>query len=164
VKRGSSYHDRLSSNRSKTISATLSQSSTVRLISEFPLLIVIAEGAVYILSRPGGCEAAMLTNLNSLSIYLHTSGTLGESWSTMGTTQSLNVQYLAAVPLGSWIDVETRVLSVGKNVALLACDIWEKDGPGKDAKRTILACTAAHTKIDNAQKYSKEELSRLSKL
>lgn len=144
-------------------SATLSRSSTVSSTDDAP----ITDHSLRTLSAvagAGGCEAAMLTNLNSLSMYLHTSGTLGESWSTMGTTQSLNVQYLAAVPLGSWIDVETRVLSVGKNVALLACDIWEKDGPGKDAKRTILACTAAHTKIDNAQKYSKEDLLRLSKL
>jgi acyl-coenzyme A thioesterase 13 len=98
----------------------------------------------------GGCAATILDNLSSLGIYFHTSGVFGDPWSMLGVSQAINIQYLAPVPMGSWIDVETKVLSIGKNVTLISCEIWRKDGQGKDAKRTVLSSTGMHTKIDNS--------------
>ncbi|KDN52778.1 Thioesterase/thiol ester dehydrase-isomerase [Tilletiaria anomala UBC 951] len=98
----------------------------------------------------GGCAASLLDNITSIGLYFHTSGVFGDPWSLLGVSQSINIQYLAPAPLGSWIDIETQVVAVGKTVSLMTCEIWTKDGPGKDAKRLVKTSIGTHTKIDNS--------------
>lgn len=96
----------------------------------------------------GGAQATLVDNMTSLVIYLHTSGQLGDPWSLLGVSQSIQILYTAPVPLDSYIDIECSSLSVGKSVAVIQCDIWVKDGKG--GKRIRRGASGTHTKVDNS--------------
>ncbi|CAO1618974.1 unnamed protein product [Parajaminaea phylloscopi] len=97
----------------------------------------------------GGCVATIVDNLTSLAIYLHIANTEAETpWAFLGVTQSLQVVYLAAVPVGEWVEIEVNVLSLGARVVAVGCDMYLLDG--EDGERIKKTSNATHTKIDNS--------------
>lgn len=96
----------------------------------------------------GGAQATLIDNLTSQVIYLHTSGVLGEPWSMLGVSQSMQILYTAPIPVESWCDFECTTLAIGKSVAVIQCDIWIKDGQG--GKRVRRGASGTHTKVDNS--------------
>jgi len=79
-------------------------------------------------------------------MWLHSPLDIGSSWQSTGVSQSLQVLYLAATPVGSWIEIENKVLSVGKTLAVIQTDIFTIKGPdGGRIKKTI---SGTHTKVD----------------
>ena len=67
----------------------------------------------------GGCAATILDNVTSMVMYLHTTGQLGDPWSMLGVSQSIQIIYTAPAPVGEYIDIECTSLSVGKNVGVI---------------------------------------------
>lgn len=63
-------------------------------------------------------------------------------WEFMGgVTRSLNISYLKAVPLGITVRLNSRVVSVGKQMAMVRGDMMSLDG-----KTTY--CTVEHHKVN----------------
>lgn len=54
--------------------------------------------------------------------------------------------YLAATPVGSWIELENSVQSIGKTLAVIQTDIYLIKGP--DGGRIKKAVSGTHTKVD----------------
>lgn len=106
----------------------------------------------------GGCAATLVDSVTSLPVLFHTSGELGAPWSFLGVTTSLNCTYLTGSPVHSWIDVVAKVESIGRTLAVIACEIWDvpdgKHGTSHGAKRL----TATHTKFDNSGAMKKSKL------
>ncbi len=67
----------------------------------------------------------------------------------LGVSQSISVRYLAPAPLGSWLDIDCQMLTIGKTLCLINCEIWRKEGPG-ETKRIAMCTMGNHTKIDNS--------------
>ncbi|RMZ73295.1 thioesterase family [Pyrenophora seminiperda CCB06] len=64
------------------------------------------------------------------------------SWEFMGgVSRSLNISYLKAVPIGIRVRLNSRVVSVGKQMAMIRGDMTSLDG-----KTTY--CTAEHHKVN----------------
>jgi acyl-coenzyme A thioesterase PaaI-like protein len=63
-------------------------------------------------------------------------------WEFMGgVTRSLNISYLKAVPIGSKVRLNSKVVSVGKQMAMIRGDMTSLDG-----KTTY--CTVEHHKVN----------------
>jgi uncharacterized protein (TIGR00369 family) len=67
----------------------------------------------------GGAQTTLMDNITSLVLYLHTTGQLGQPWSFLGVSQSMQIIFTAPVPVGSYIDIECQTLAVGKSVAVI---------------------------------------------
>lgn len=67
----------------------------------------------------GGCAATVLDNVTSMVLYLHTTGQLGDSWSMLGVSQSIQIIYTAPATVGEYVDIECVTLAVGKSVAVI---------------------------------------------
>ncbi|UZJ54723.1 hypothetical protein CBS101457_004043 [Exobasidium rhododendri] len=116
--------------------------------------MVVTEGMANQLgSMHGGCAATILDNLTSMVLFLHTSGQLGDPWSMLGVSQSIQIIYTAPAPVGEYIDIECSTLAIGKSVGVMQCEIWTKDGKG--GKRLRRTATGTHTKIDNSASKSR---------
>ncbi|KAH7074765.1 thioesterase family protein-like protein [Paraphoma chrysanthemicola] len=64
------------------------------------------------------------------------------AWEFMGgVTRSLNISYLKAVPIGSKVRLNSRVVGVGKQMAMIRGDMTSLDG-----KTTY--CTVEHHKVN----------------
>ncbi|KAF2854304.1 thioesterase family protein-like protein [Plenodomus tracheiphilus IPT5] len=64
-------------------------------------------------------------------------------WEFMGgVTRSLNISYLKAVPIGTHVRLNSRVVSVGKQMAMIRGDMTSLDG-----KTTF--CTVEHHKVNS---------------
>jgi uncharacterized protein (TIGR00369 family) len=70
-------------------------------------------------SMHGGCAATVLDNLTSMVIYLHTTGQLGDAWSLLGVSQSIQIIYTAPAPAGEYVDIECSTLAIGKSVCVI---------------------------------------------
>lgn len=63
-------------------------------------------------------------------------------WEFMGgVTRSLNISYLKAVPIGTTVRLNSKVVSVGKQMAMIRGDMKSLDG-----KTTY--CTVEHHKVN----------------
>jgi acyl-coenzyme A thioesterase 13 len=63
-------------------------------------------------------------------------------WEFMGgVTRSLNISYLKAVPLGITVRLNSKVVSVGKQMAMIRGEMTSLDG------KTVY-CTAEHHKVN----------------
>jgi acyl-coenzyme A thioesterase 13 len=63
-------------------------------------------------------------------------------WEFMGgVTRSLNISYLKAVPLGITVRLNIKVVSVGKQMAMIRGEMTSQDGK-------IVYCTAEHHKVN----------------
>lgn len=63
-------------------------------------------------------------------------------WEFMGgVTRSLNISYLRAVPIGTRVRLSSKVVSVGKQMAMIRGDMTSLDG------KTIY-CTVEHHKVN----------------
>jgi len=67
----------------------------------------------------GGCAATILDNVTSMVLYLHTTGQLGDSWSMLGVSQSIQIIYTAPAPVGEYIDIECSTLAIGRSVGVI---------------------------------------------
>jgi acyl-coenzyme A thioesterase 13 len=64
------------------------------------------------------------------------------SWEFMGgVTRSLNISYLKAVPIGVKVRLNSKVVSIGKQMAMIRGDMTSLDG-----KTTY--CTVEHHKVN----------------
>ena len=67
-------------------------------------------------------------------------------WEFMGgVTRSLNISYLKAVPIGITVRLESKVVSVGKQMAFIQGSMTSLDGK-------IVYCTAEHHKVNTPVK------------
>lgn len=94
----------------------------------------------------GGCIASVIDLLSSFLLSLFSPGEQGTSWFSTGVSQSLTVHYLAPNIVGTWIEVESRMLSLSRNLALVQTDVYQLDG--RDGKRVRHTATSTHTKVD----------------
>jgi acyl-coenzyme A thioesterase 13 len=63
-------------------------------------------------------------------------------WEFMGgVTRTLNISYLKAVPIGVTVRLISRVVSVGKQMAMVRGEMTSLDGK-------IIYCTAEHHKVN----------------
>jgi acyl-coenzyme A thioesterase 13 len=63
-------------------------------------------------------------------------------WEFMGgVTRSLNISYLKAVPIGITVRISSRVVSVGKQMAMIRGEMTSLDGK-------VTYCTAEHHKVN----------------
>lgn len=63
-------------------------------------------------------------------------------WEFMGgVTRSLNISYLKAVPIGTHVRLNSRVISVGKQMAMIRGDMTSMDGK-------VIYCTVEHHKVN----------------
>jgi acyl-coenzyme A thioesterase 13 len=63
-------------------------------------------------------------------------------WEFMGgVTRSLNISYLKAVPIGITVRLNNKVVSVGKQMAMIRGEMTSLDGK-------IVYCTAEHHKVN----------------
>ncbi|KAI8940746.1 hypothetical protein NX059_002011 [Plenodomus lindquistii] len=64
------------------------------------------------------------------------------SWEFMGgVTRSLNISYLKAVPIGTHVRLNSKVVSVGKQMAMIRGDMTSMDGK-------VTFCTVEHHKVN----------------
>lgn len=66
----------------------------------------------------------MLDNMTSMVIYLHTTGILGDPWSMLGVSQSIQILYTQPAPVGQYIDIECSTISIGKSIAVIQVSCW----------------------------------------
>ncbi|CAO1629653.1 unnamed protein product [Sympodiomycopsis kandeliae] len=102
----------------------------------------------------GGANATIVDNFTSMALYMHLPDTEPTTpWAFLGVTQSLSVQYFVGIPLDSWIEIESNVVSIGKRIVVINADIWilsqteKDDGTGDRVQR---ASTGTQTKVDNS--------------
>lgn len=63
------------------------------------------------------------------------------SWEFMGgVTRTLNISYLKAVPLGATVRLNSKVVGVGKQMAMIRGEMTSLDGK-------VTYCTAEHHKV-----------------
>lgn len=116
----------------------------------------------------GGCQATVLDNITSMVIYLHTTGVLGDPWSMLGVSQSIQILYTQPAPVGQYIDIECSTISIGRSIAVIQvstffkellshthliltfnqCNMYTKDKKG--GKRLRMTSSGTHTKVDNS--------------
>lgn len=62
--------------------------------------------------------------MTSMVIYLHTTGILGDPWSMLGVSQSIQILYTQPAPVGQYIDIECSTISIGKSIAVIQVSCW----------------------------------------
>lgn len=129
-------------------------------------------------SMHGGCVATVVDNLTSVAVsgrahahsskrvtlsadslsssplsptqvYLHLSDLEPTTpWAFLGVTQSLSVVYLAAAPVGHWVDIECNVISIGSRIVVVTCDMYLLES--EEGGRIKKTASGTHTKVDNS--------------